>query len=375
MLLVMVLVAMGVILGMSYLSAAALRTDMARTYQTMAQARYLAESGLEHALYVLRYSPQTLNTVSGAPSAEFQLDGNGEGSYRLSAVENPNMPGAYTVTATASVGSFRKNSSMLIRRSKGPTCAVNQAMYVGSGSVWTPYNALINGNVHVNGVLYNTGAINGIVTADGGVVDFSGRIVGLTDSDFQPDLPPSLSYTRYLSYRLGGAQNTALAWSSRNINNSDPIDNGGAVTAANPGGVVNCTSGSKTVSLNDNVNFTGTLVINGNVKLDGANIRLTAVNGFPAIICTGAVIVTRNCRNVVINGVVSTGWGVLAEDNHTGQSNITINGALLAGITGLGSNLNGDITINYNQETNTLYDFTLPPAQCKPQVSIMEWRD
>lgn len=157
---------------------------------------------------------------------------------------------------------------------------------------------------------------------------------------------------------------------------SDPLANGGAVTATNIGGVVHLKpqSGS-TVTLNENLNFTGTLVIEGNLRLNGGNIVLNAVEGFPAVITTGSVIVTNQARNVTINGLLVAGEGMIPGGTTTSNSSVTINGGLIAGIRGVSSGLLGNHRVTFDSDRAQTYDLSVSPDQRKPTVTVTDWND
>ncbi|MHC4715673.1 MAG: hypothetical protein ACYS5V_01770, partial [Planctomycetota bacterium] len=106
-LLVMILAATGVILGVAYLSVAALKVRVSQNYQLLARARYLAESGLEHARYVLRFTPGQLTGAAGEPLGPFYVDSSSD-SYVISCTPDASVPGRYTLTTTAMVGQVKR---------------------------------------------------------------------------------------------------------------------------------------------------------------------------------------------------------------------------------------------------------------------------
>ncbi|KKK58883.1 hypothetical protein LCGC14_3039920, partial [marine sediment metagenome] len=129
------------------------------------------------------------------------------------------------------------------------------------------------------------------------------------------------------------------------------------------------------VILHDNLNFTGTLVIEGDVVLDGQNITLTAVDGFPAIVATGKIIITNNARNVTINGVVSAKEGIVPASDDTSNSSTTINGALVTGETGYSSSLGGTHRLNHWKGKASILDFGITKQERIPQVVVLDWND
>jgi len=61
-LLVMIMVAVAVVLGVSYLSIASARCKARATLSSCSIARSLAESGLEHAMYILQTAPDSITS-------------------------------------------------------------------------------------------------------------------------------------------------------------------------------------------------------------------------------------------------------------------------------------------------------------------------
>lgn len=127
---VLIVVAVGVVLGLSYVSSASIKLVSSRNHLCAARARYLAESGLQHALHVLWENPSSLEGTSAThPLGTFQADASGD-SYEFWAVQDPCEIGLYAVTACAAIGGVRQTASLKVFRSppysdlvmsKGPT--------------------------------------------------------------------------------------------------------------------------------------------------------------------------------------------------------------------------------------------------------------
>jgi len=375
-LMVMILVATGMVLGLSYLSVASLKVRMSQNYQLLARARYLAESGLEHAEYVLRYQPDQLINAPGGALGPFYADGSSD-SYVISCAAAASVPGRYVLTAVAAVGQIKRTSSMTVYRSSGPEIEINHAAVVGGGGlVWLPWGLSITGDFHVNGFLLNTARITGNATATGGLWDPYGRITGFTDGAAGAVDVPALIVSNYQTYWVDGQRHQATEVRQDHLTQDDPLAGGGAVTASNAGGVLLIRPRhGDTVTLHDNLNFVGTIVIEGNVRLDGANISLTAVEGFPAIIATGSVQVTGDARNVTINGVVCAEEGIVPASSDTSQSSTTINGALAAGQAGYSTSLSGNHVLNYSSRWSRLRDLSAATRSTTPTVTVLDWND
>ena len=167
---------------------------------------------------------------------------------------------------------------------------------------------------------------------------------------------------------------TATGFTDSNLEKDDHLAKGGAVTADNVGGVVELKPGSGSVKLKDDLEFVGTLVIDGDLYLDGENIRLTSITGFPAIVATGAVYISNTARSVVINGVVVANNGVRPSGSAQ-DSSTTINGGVLAERTGFGSTLGGSHLVVYSKTLSRLHDFSIAVNQRTPTVSVTGWND
>jgi len=374
-LLVLIITAIAVVLGMSYLSVASINMQISKNYTALSKARYLAESGLEHGIYILRFWPQQFDNSTQSPLGPYQLD-NTSNYYNIWAIKDAHKQGQYVLSATGVVGNIRKTSSITVYRSSAPEVKINHGVFVKSGGIiWLPLSLTINADVHTNGSLFNMARINGNVSATGTIIDFLHRINGLTYPNSESVDCPDFKVQDYIHYRLNMVDYSASTYTRTTFGRNNPYANGNAITPTNPGGVVHLVpQHGHTVRLTNNLNFTGTLVINGNLVLDGRNITLTAVRGFPAIVATGTVKVTNSARHVTINGNVIANYGI-APSGRTTRSSTTINGLLISKYYGYKSTLRGTHTLNYEPERSVLYDLTAGPTNTLPQVSLLNWND
>lgn len=374
MVLVMILIVAGFILGMSYLSVASIHAQVSHNYQSLARARYIAESGLEHAVFILRLSLEDLEGSDVTPLGPFYVDESSD-SYTISAAEDSETPGLYTLTATATVGNARRTSSITACRTDAATTALEQGLLIDGPFVWMPWFLRVSGDVHVNGRMFNLAAVNGDASATNGLSGLLWRISGSKNGNAEEVPFPDINVNDYLEYSIGGAGCEAVEFTGRNFRSNNPLANGGAVTPGNPGGVVHLNPRrGNTVRLHNNLNFTGTLVINGNVQLYGRNITLNAVDGFPAIVAAGTIRVTNAARNVTINGTVAVDRGVIPWGS-TYRSSTTINGAVVSDLFGYGAGLFGNHVLNYQPERAEIYNFSAESGSSTPQVTVLTWND
>ncbi len=372
MMLVLILVSVGVVLGFSYLSTASLKAQVAENYRGMSRARYLAESGLEHAVYTLRFSPDEIDDVMLGP---YTVDVSGD-SYYMCAQGLPGQPGYYRLTATSTTGSVKQSSSVVVYRSNGRRVDVNKGVLVKGGLVWLPWGLSVSGNLHVNGSLYNMARIDGDVSVTGNLSDPWWRIDGDTDDDADTADVPRVRINDYKKYSIGSQNYKAVDFKNTHLTHSDPLANGGAVTDTNVAGVVEFKPKKKTnyAVLHDNLDFTGTLMIKGDLILDGENIHLQAVDGFPALVVTGSIYVTNSARNVTIDGLVVAGRGIRS-NGWTPSASTTINGALISDSRGYDSSLYGTHQLNFDSDLAAVYDMSLDPEERIPEVIVLDWND
>ncbi len=117
MVLVLIAVAIGVIMGMSYVSSASIRTASGRNHLRAARARYLAESGMQHALYELWTNPASLDATSeSSPAGPFTADDTGE-NYVFWATPDAVEVGLYHLTARATSGGVTQDVTWHVFRS------------------------------------------------------------------------------------------------------------------------------------------------------------------------------------------------------------------------------------------------------------------
>ncbi len=356
--LVLMALVMASILGLSYVSTASIKLAGSSNLSRASRAKYLAESGLQHALYMLKVNKDAM----AASSANSQLGpyyiDNSSDSYRFYAIVDPADPTIYYLFAEATSGGVKQTASMKVRRLDARKTVTTHSMLVGGNVAWLPSTLVVNGDFHINGHLLNWAAINGDASASGIVWDPNRKIKGTSTQYADPKEMPGITWSQYVSYKLDGVTYSAEQYKNTEIKKGGSITSGKAVTASNPGGVIYLKpkSGS-TVTIQKDVEFTGTLIIDGNLVLDGSNIHLEAVEGYPAIVASGTIYVTNNARNVTIDGLVRS-WGGLAAYGTTSGSSTEINGALISDYYGYDLNLSGSHVLNYEEDRCGLYDIT-----------------
>ncbi|MFB3891503.1 MAG: PilX N-terminal domain-containing pilus assembly protein [Phycisphaerae bacterium] len=367
--LVMLLVAIAVVLGVSYASVASLKAAGSDNYANASRAKYLAESGLQHAMWIVQNNPNLLaNSSAAAPLGPYYLDSTND-RYVFYGAADPLVPGRFVLTAKGIAGTVTQLASASVLRSAASTISFSRNMMVKMASTWLPGCLTVNSDLYVQGSLVNFARIHGNVAASGTLTDSLGLISGTKAPGTAGITMPTITRDSYKNYTLYGVACTKTDMTGAVFNSTDPLTNGGAVSATNPGGVVYLTKA--VVSLPSNFNFTGTLVTDGDLILNGSNINLTAVDGFPAIMAK-RILVAPNAR-VTVNGGVVVDNGIVPSASGSAGSVTTVNGPLIGNSsTGYDYYLTGTHTLNYNASRSQLLDMANPNGGVST-VTLQTW--
>jgi len=113
-LLVLMLVVIASTLGASYLASASVKLAGSVNMANATRAKYLAESGLEHAMYLLRTGPDSLDNSFSTPFGPYETDGSAD-AYIFWAVAAADAQGDhYTLWAQATSGGITQSSSATV---------------------------------------------------------------------------------------------------------------------------------------------------------------------------------------------------------------------------------------------------------------------
>ncbi|MGB2823079.1 MAG: LamG-like jellyroll fold domain-containing protein [Phycisphaerae bacterium] len=113
MLLVLTTIAMATVLGLSYVCVTTVKAAGSANLLKASRSRYLAESGLHHALHLLRTnSPGIAAAMENSPLGPFHADGTDD-SYVLYSQQT--APTSYTVTAKGTCRGLTRTSSVRVR--------------------------------------------------------------------------------------------------------------------------------------------------------------------------------------------------------------------------------------------------------------------
>ncbi len=356
--LVLLLIVSVSILGVSYATSATIKLASSQNLLKAGEAQYLAESGLQHALYVLQSDPLSLDGSIAAPLGPYTADSTGD-SYYFYVVPDGTVTGKYYVTAEASVGGVVRTASYTVLANRTRQFSLDHAMVLGAGVTFLPATVSLQGDIYHNGdSLTSYASIDGDVTSQGSVSDPTGGITGTITTEAPTiDMPP-VTVDYYKNYRFEGVTCAAVEVVDSALQYGDPVTNGGSISETNPGGVAWLKPAvGDTIQVKMDVDFTGTIIVEGNLRIEGKNVRLTALEGFPAIIVTGRIEINSQAEAIIDGTVVASG-GIFAGAGSGTDSLLTINGALITDSVGFDPDIKGQHQVNHDPSKSRLYDFS-----------------
>lgn len=368
-LLVLAAVALAAVIALAMLSTSALQAQVSSNAQQHASSEYLAESGMQAALYYLQYPhlrPPAWGTTPG---------------YYIKAtnVSMPDSDGRFDVevteTATRDVYLLRAvgravtggSPVVLTARTKVSRATINAAALFG-GNISLPLGVTVDGPVQVNGTLGNlTGAVLSLL--------FPGP---LPQSAYKVPTSATINYygadqadRKYLmpDGTAGYAQQLAGAPAV------SPV-----AAADNPGRVFFYNNPvSPNLLLTSNVPINGTLVVKGgNLSVRANGIAINPAPGMPGLIVDGDVNMYQTNKSLDVNGVAWIGrhitWTPLLGTS-TGTT-LRVNGALLmpAGSVMNAPGLLGGVALRYDA---TKVDVPLLSRATQPgrSVTVLAWNE
>lgn len=345
-LLVVAVLAIATALGYVMLSSATLQNRAAGNQVRLATADYLAESGINLAMYYLQYPDRapTLNAQGywAGTGGDLAIASSIDGTVNVTVTQDASDIWSYEVVSTAKAGT---NSETKITRTTGARLYLRNSYSITKAAVF-------NGNISVPGywsvqgdvwtskrLAIPTGSVTGSITGSGycatkltgtGYTQPIGGWKSLPNADW-PSPSGTNDLNLYTTYSWNDASFSADTISAGSLGSVTKVP-----TATNPAGVLykDATSGGAMVLNADTVIY-GTLVVKGDLQIKGANVVIYPQAGFPALIVTGTLEIFQPKYSLTANGVVFVGTTVksngsrqaVAADNST----FTVNGALAVG--------------------------------------------
>jgi hypothetical protein len=401
--LVLAVVALASVLGLVMLSSATLANRSSANQGRLLSGEYLAQSGINLALYYLQYPDR-------APSANVNSDGywsgtGGEiaiatsvqGTVNVTVTRDASNPWVFEIVSTGTAGT---QSETQITRTTGARVLVRSSWDVQYGGAFN-YSTTVTSGFTINGNAYTTGnmAIKGATSpVPAGSVTGYGWCTSNTPKSFPTWMEPGLKFQTLTAPAAAGSPlaseifnyKTGYKWAGQPYN-ADIIPSSTTswsaatvppASGSNPAHVFYFHDGSLsnggTFTLNDNVVLNGTLVIDGDLNVRGAGIVITPVtSAYPALIVTGKMDVAQKQKNITVNGTCFIGVQlkhtlISFPANYAEYSRFTVNGGLL-----IGSNSAAPFPSTYTVVTTVNYNAASPPAPIQLKVnkgvSVLRW--
>lgn len=362
-----------ILLGVAMFGAAAivtisrLESKISRSQQEGVSAYYVAEAGVQDALWRLNtntaYSDALQNGTLNISYSANNVPTTGQG-FSVSLTADAAAGGGHgiiDVTGTSNNGDFIAKRHIRINVFQGADSAIGQNAFFASGSVtitngssvlnFTNGGLYTSGNVSINSARVNTGSND--INAVGTYSANPGSTV-TTNAIHASNYPPAAAaigaptfdfvyYSTHFNNKYTAAQFQAL-FSTPTVTLPGPVTYiSGAVSLGN-------------WAKNKTLNVTGMLIINGNFTVNGSvsgfvmNVSDPG-NGKSGLFSSGATSISQG--NWTINGLLYSA-GSLSVSLGASQ-NMTINGAFVAGGTvSLNTGLTTNLTYNDSRATATL---------------------
>jgi len=338
-LLVVLFIVMAItILSLGFLSRSDVELACGENMILRTQMDYLAESGLEHARGLILND----NDFSEDWTALRQQLYNGNDYYDVTVSrDGPNLCN-YIITCDA----YReKNGEKTGRSSLEAELRFNPCIAYWAGASTTIWQRItINGDVYCNGNVSGNGYIGGDVFATGGITgtNIEGQI---NEASQAPVDWPGLEISYFSpGYYIASDIFSAYVSDSNAVSSFNYSED-------NPAGVCYY---SGDINLPGNVSINGMLVVDGDLRVIGANNTITAVKNFPALLVSGEVVV-EDGGALKVEGLVQIGQKMVLS---SGAENVDIDGGLFIVNGAIEGSVSSSVTV----------DITAAPAIASIQI-------
>jgi len=366
---VLIIVSVAGLAGITYMTASTLKAASSANLVQASRAKYLAESAVQHGAYLLHSGAAgpLRNSSPESPLGPFYLD-ESDDSYVVWAHHVGDV-GTWVVTGQGRVGEAVQTVSA--RMFVGPPDVTGgQTVLSDAPTARIPAGVSVFGSVSVRGRLENYGHVEGDL-ASSEAVSVAGRHGGEVSVVSAADIPnPRIDGADYVTYRLDGQTYTASRMSGA-LPRSSVLTRGGSATSENPAGVVVIEpAGQSMPTITADTDFTGTIVVMGDVVIDGSNIRLRSQRGFPALVCDGCVYVTDGTELEVF-GLVAAGGGIVRCSEGV-VAKTKIHGSLVTRSGLFDDLLEGTHELYFDPDAGRLFDVTTG-SNLPDVVRILDW--
>jgi hypothetical protein len=353
------------LVGFAMLSTASMQAQTTLNSNLALTADALADSGIDLACYYLinpSLAPKNVPVGSFYDGGTISFGSKMPGSVDLKITALP-TDGDFQIVSTG------RAAGRNIAHTVTATVHVNSGYQVRSVMAFNqggtlPLSATVNGDIQVNGILVNLGAINGNILSPNPVQGSGSLLGGLLaiNSNNNTPIPNPSTLRSFSTYTYKG--NTYSAATITGLPTGTTL----GPTIANPAGIYRY---SGTLTMNHSVTINGTLIVeNGDLNISGGGNIITPVDGFPALIAKsnvyvrGTLLPSTSPRDLTINGLAWLG-GSLKYSGLLSNGFFTVNGAVLFGNGGSVDPLfipRLTVNKNANKVANLNLDTTVPPA-------------
>jgi hypothetical protein len=361
---VLCVVAVASVLGMAILASNALQAQGSATHEQALQADALAESGVNLGLYYL----QNVHDPARCPVGVAALAApppDGAPYTRTGLTLGPDTAGTFDLAISRlSATRYRVRAAGRaasgVERRLAATVDVNYYGYavLANAAVTIPAGAAVTGDVMSRTAVTNHGHVDGSIYAPtvGGTPP-TGRAQGL-DGRPAPAVPGASQVNHYATYVHNGVPGVAELLPPGGLGDNQTR----GPTALNPAGVY-YTAGH--LAVGNNVTVNGTLVaVAGQVRVQGANVRVTPAAGFPAIVSDQDLSFRASNATLQADGLTYVGGRVVRGAGGVTGARLTVNGALLFGSTVAGADPVVQVRVTFDRaraSVPSLHTAATPP--------------
>jgi len=364
-------------LGLSYISSNGTVMQQATNRYAAVRAQYVAESGAALAGHFVHYPPTTVSykgVYAGATGVAI------DGSYdSVDITVTPTSPANhYLVGATATVRNATGTESLGKQRIQceavippEPKWKVAQAV-LSTGACSISSGVTITGAIHANSTLTGSGNCTGAVSACATALWLGGGPPASVQS-LQPSVSaPPVSTSLYGSYKVNHKAYTAYTgYTANDLTKGDATALNSTVDSSgtNPGRIAWMPMGE--FKIKSDAAFTGTLVVRGDLVVDGKNIVIQSVPNFPALVVTGSIFFQSDGDSATINGSVLCGGDI--RDDGRKNTVLVINGAAVIGGSVSRTGSGSTFTVVWSAANSTFWDLA-KTARPEP-YTMLEWKE
>jgi hypothetical protein len=411
---VVAVVALASILGYVMLHTAALQNHAGANQTKLLSADYLAESGVNIAMYYLQYPleapARNADGYWAGMNADYTLPNGCPATLTVavtqatdSSVPPKVVPWTYEIAASASVGSAGEPTHR-VTRTTGARVYVRNQFVMRPGAVVANNNIIFYGPITTSGDIYGSKSIaikDGSVHPDIQGAGYAAPNGGLLISGYiaprdgyrtihnpttnAPIAPSNSNVNLYKTYSVDGTTYEAgLVQSTINILSGLLQLLFPPPSPSNPAGIIYQDATSSPFVLEDNQTINGTLIVEGNMQVKGTNITINPQPGYPGLIVTGNLEIFQAGKNLTVNGITYIGGQLRSNNNGISPppppelaSTFTVNGGLIFGTTSVSpipSTYNVKTQLNYNATKAVAPELTASAALREATgVSIVRW--